>query len=149
MEAVTAAATSAPTRGMPESFSATTTAPAFAAASAPFCAIRCCANALPPSTTSATIAISAKIPIAKITRIWPAAFDVRGSAMFIDSSPSWLSWAVGGCRVCRDAGVGADKFDGQLRPAHERDRSDDVPDQWRDRLPEGFDDHHRDAADGD
>ena len=52
-------------------FSARTIAPASAAASAPFWTSRCCAQRLPPSTTSATSPTAASIPAAAIARTWP------------------------------------------------------------------------------
>src|SRR5512135_1269536 len=67
----TAVLTSPSVRETPPRRWARTAAPAFAAASAPFWAPRCWANALPPSMTSATPARRAMRPRAKSGRIWP------------------------------------------------------------------------------
>jgi len=57
--------------GAPAAIPARTSAPAFAAESAPFCVFRCSENAKPPSTTRPAKRMSTTSVVANSTMIWP------------------------------------------------------------------------------
>src|SRR3974390_1831955 len=96
----------------PIRYSATMVVPASAAASAAAWLLRCCAIALPPSTTRATKAIRAMRTPAKMARTWPP------SSQWVIRERHMATSAVGDRR---DGRIGADALDGHLGGGAERD----------------------------
>src|SRR4051794_30165286 len=106
---------------------ATTTVPAWAAASLPFCVSRCWAITFPPSTTTAVPAISAKKARTKRISTCPLA-PLRPLS---DKNTITTLLTVGERGGWR--GVAAYPLDGHLGSRAQVGRADDLPDDRSDR----------------
>src|SRR5947208_13199094 len=146
--ASTAPLTSLPIRASPLKLWATTTVPAVAVPSEPFCAIRCWAKTVPPSITNPTMATTATRASATMTMTWPCGRS-RCLRTFSPFPRSRLTGAGSRRRVRRHRRIRAYQFDRELSPGRELDRPQDVADDGRDRLPVGSSRHDGNATDRD